>query len=121
MRHRSFLDKWHTRLCNPLDFDEIYDTLFVKSSKKFEITNEKINIKSHIKADKKKKLPTTSGIDDILNALILGTKDYAEKNGFEKCLISLSGGIDSALVTTIACKAMGTENVRAVTLSLIHI
>ena len=76
----------------------------------------KINIKSHIKADKKKKLPTTSGIDDILNALILGTKDYAEKNGFEKCLVSLSGGIDSALVTTIACKAMGTENVRAVTL-----
>ena len=88
----------------------------VKSSKKFEITNEKINIKSHIKADKKKNLSTTSGIDDILNALILGTKDYAEKNGFEKCLVSLSGGIDSALVTTIACKAMGTENVRAVTL-----
>ena len=88
----------------------------VKSSKKFEITNEKINIKSHIKVDKKKKLSTTSGIDDILNALILGTKDYAEKNGFEKCLVSLSGGIDSALVTTIACKAMGTENVRAVTL-----
>ena len=88
----------------------------VKSSKKFEITNEKINIKSHIKADKKKKLSTSSGIDDILNALILGTKDYAEKNGFEKCLVSLSGGIDSALVTTIACKAMGTENVRAVTL-----
>ena len=48
--------------------------------------------------------------------MILGTKDYAEKNGFEKCLVSLSGGIDSALVTTIACKAMGTENVRAVTL-----
>ena len=50
----------------------------VKSSKKFEITNEKINIKSHIKADKKKNLSTSSGIDDILNALILGTKDYAE-------------------------------------------
>ena len=32
----------------------------VKSSKKFEITNKKINIKSHIKADKKKKLPNTS-------------------------------------------------------------
>jgi len=87
-----------------------------KSSKKFEITNKRINIRSHTHLDNKKKLSITSEIDDILNALILGTKDYAEKNGFEKSLVSLSGGIDSALVTTIACRAMGAENVRAVTL-----
>ena len=51
-----------------------------------------------------------------MNALILGTKDYAWKNGFEKCLVSLSGGIDSALVTYIAVMAVGKENVKVVTL-----
>ena len=45
-----------------------------------------------------------------------GTKDYAWKNGFEKCLVSLSGGIDSALVTYIATMAVGKENVKVVTL-----
>ena len=50
---------------------------------------------------------------NLLNVLIA---DYAEKNNFDKCLVSLSGGIDSALVTVIACEAMGSENVKAVTL-----
>ena len=88
----------------------------IKSPKKFEVSEKEINIKPHSFIDNKKDNSDTSRIEDILNALILGTKDYADKNGFEKCLVSLSGGIDSALVTTIACRAIGAENVRAVTL-----
>ena len=52
--------------------------------------------------------------DQILQALILGTKDYVQKTGFSKVLIALSGGIDSALVATIASLALGPENVRCV-------
>ena len=49
--------------------------------------------------------------DEVLSALILGLKDYAEKTGFKKALVGLSGGIDSALVTYIAAQAFGKENV----------
>jgi len=62
------------------------------------------------------KISPSEGLEDILNALILGTKDYAQKNSFSKCLVSLSGGIDSALVTVIATKALGSENIKVVNL-----
>jgi NAD+ synthase/NAD+ synthase (glutamine-hydrolysing) len=44
-------------------------------------------------------------------ALVLGTRDYIQKCGFRSVLIGLSGGIDSALVATIAVEAIGKENV----------
>ena len=44
-------------------------------------------------------------------ALVLGTHDYVRKCGFRKVLVGLSGGIDSALVATIAADALGAENV----------
>ena len=50
----------------------------------------------------------------LLNALVLGVKDYAAKTGFKKALVGLSGGIDSALVTYIAVQAFGNENVHVV-------
>lgn len=52
--------------------------------------------------------------EEILKALVLGTGDYISKNGFDKAVIALSGGIDSALVTLIAALAIGKENVTAV-------
>lgn len=52
--------------------------------------------------------------EEVLNALTFGLKEYAEKTGFKKALIGLSGGIDSALVTYIAVKAFGKENVHVV-------
>ncbi|MGC9397324.1 MAG: NAD+ synthase [Anaerolineae bacterium] len=48
---------------------------------------------------------------EIYQALVLGTRDYVRKNGFEKVLIGLSGGIDSSLVACIAADALGPENV----------
>ena len=44
-------------------------------------------------------------------ALVLGTRDYVHKCGFEKAIIGLSGGIDSALTAAIAVHALGQENV----------
>jgi len=48
---------------------------------------------------------------EVYNALVLGTRDYILKNGFEKVLIGLSGGIDSSLVAAIAVDALGKSNV----------
>jgi len=49
-------------------------------------------------------------------ALVLGTRDYVRKCGFQKVLIGLSGGIDSALTAAIAVDAVGAENVTGVAL-----
>ncbi|MCP5369529.1 MAG: NAD+ synthase [Rickettsiaceae bacterium] len=57
---------------------------------------------------------------DILDAMIMGVKGYVQDNNFEKVLIGLSGGIDSALVAYIAVKALGSKNVRAYMLPSIY-
>ena len=54
--------------------------------------------------------------EEIAQALILGTRDYVRKNGFTRVVIGLSGGVDSALVATIAVAALGAENVTGVTM-----
>jgi NAD+ synthase len=57
----------------------------------------------------------TQGEDDYsekdYSACLLGLRDYVQKNGFGKVLLGMSGGIDSALVATIAVDALGLENV----------
>jgi NAD+ synthase (glutamine-hydrolysing) len=53
-------------------------------------------------------------IETIHEALVLGIRDYARKNGFTRVVIGLSGGIDSAVVATLACEAIGAENVLSV-------
>ncbi len=50
-------------------------------------------------------------LDEVYQALVLGTRDYVRKNDFEKVVIGLSGGIDSALTATIAVDALGKDNV----------
>ncbi len=47
-------------------------------------------------------------------ALVLGTRDYVHKCGFERAIVGLSGGIDSALTAAIAVEALGRENVTGV-------
>lgn len=54
--------------------------------------------------------------EEVWEALVLGTRDYLRKTGFKKALVSVSGGIDSALVTAIAVDAIGAENVTTVSL-----
>jgi len=53
-------------------------------------------------------------LEDTLDALILGVKDYVKKNGFKKVVLGLSGGIDSSLTASIATLALGPENVKGV-------
>ena len=48
---------------------------------------------------------------EVFSALVLGTRDYCQKNGFSKAILGLSGGIDSSLVAVIAASALGKDNV----------
>ena len=53
-------------------------------------------------------------VREVYEALVCGTRDYVLHNGFTDVLVSLSGGVDSALVTAIAVDALGADHVRCV-------
>ena len=55
-----------------------------------------------------------SEIEALYKALLLGTRDYMRKCGFKEAIVGLSGGIDSAVVVTLAADALGPRNVHAV-------
>jgi NAD+ synthase/NAD+ synthase (glutamine-hydrolysing) len=58
--------------------------------------------------------PLESEEQEVFEALVLGTRDYARKCGFTSALLGLSGGIDSALTAVIAADAMGPDKVLGV-------
>ena len=52
--------------------------------------------------------------EEVWNAIVVGLRDYVQKNGFKSVLIGLSGGIDSALVAALAVDALGPDRVHGV-------
>ena len=60
--------------------------------------------------------PSVHPVDEVHNALVLGTRDYVVKNGFTDVVIGLSGGIDSSLVAAVAVDALGAEHVHGVSM-----
>lgn len=56
-------------------------------------------------------VPTRSEIEEVIEALCLGIRDYTRKCGFKKVLVGLSGGVDSSVVACLAARAIGPENV----------
>ncbi|MCP8900315.1 NAD+ synthase [Gilvimarinus xylanilyticus] len=58
--------------------------------------------------------PQASKLDAVYQALVLGLRDYVNKNGFRGVVLGLSGGIDSALTLALAVEALGPERVEAV-------
>ncbi|MGC1306005.1 MAG: NAD+ synthase [Phormidesmis sp.] len=67
-------------------------------------------IHKKIKGGELKAMPPTADAE-IWQALVLGVRDYAQKCGFTKAVIGLSGGVDSAMVSAIAAAALGPQNV----------
>jgi NAD+ synthase (glutamine-hydrolysing) len=55
--------------------------------------------------------PLLDPVHEVYEALVLGTRDYVQKNGFRDVVIGLSGGIDSSLVASIAVDALGADHV----------
>lgn len=72
---------------------------------------EKRKAKPSLPKRKNETLPQT---EEVLEALILGTRDYVKKNGFRHVVVGLSGGIDSSLVASVATLALGKENITGV-------
>jgi NAD+ synthase (glutamine-hydrolysing) len=58
--------------------------------------------------------PRLGAVERVYRALVLGTRDYVEKNGFPGAVLGLSGGVDSALTLTLAVDAIGASRVHAV-------
>ncbi|MBN1869656.1 MAG: NAD+ synthase [Candidatus Omnitrophica bacterium] len=105
----------------------------VASGKQFEedLIIADLDIREYERRDRARPVPTKAGKappikphlsrqlsqdERIYQALVLGTRDYARKNGFKKAVLGLSGGIDSSLVAAIAVDALGKENVIGVTM-----
>jgi len=62
-------------------------------------------------------LPTApSNAEEAVQAVVLGIRDYFGKCGFERAVIGLSGGIDSAVTAALAARALGPENVTGITM-----
>src|SRR5207245_86998 len=59
-------------------------------------------------------------LDEVYEALVLGLRDYAGKNGFRHVGVALSGGIDSALVALLAADAVGPRQVSCVVMPSPH-
>ncbi|HEU5106583.1 MAG TPA: NAD+ synthase [Solirubrobacterales bacterium] len=59
-------------------------------------------------------------LDEVYGALVLGLRDYVEKNGFKHVGLALSGGIDSALVAMIAADAVGADRLTCVVMPSPH-
>jgi NAD+ synthase (glutamine-hydrolysing) len=89
---------------------------------------------THLGALRASARPTTPGSDrlpapladlhdseeEVYEALVLGLRDYVEKNGFGGVVLGLSGGIDSALVALLAVDALGPERVTCVVMPSPH-
>jgi len=91
---------------------KVYDELpyFEEAYREYDL-EDVVNSAENQKDDKAVILPR---IQQIHDALVLGIRDYFGKLGFEKAILGLSGGIDSALVLVLAARALGRENVLAV-------
>ncbi len=57
---------------------------------------------------------TSNDESQVVDALVMGCRDYVQKCGFSKVVVGLSGGIDSALTCAIACQALGADNVMGI-------
>ena len=60
--------------------------------------------------------PLLDELEQMRLALELGLRDYVDKNGFREVVVSVSGGIDSALTAALACEALGHERVHCVSM-----
>ncbi len=89
----------------------IYDSELKTIGQSFDTDIIEVEYKDNKFASDNSFLNTKNVYEEVLNATVLGVRQYVHDNGFEKVIIGLSGGIDSAIVAFIAARALGNENV----------
>ncbi len=101
-----------------LDIDTIADLKPSSNKASFQIgTPKNIHVSNYnhvLKSNKNVENSLTEPMNhltEVYSALVIGTRDYVTKCGFNKVIIGLSGGIDSSLTAAIAVDALGKENV----------
>ncbi len=82
----------------------------IKPSKNMVTITHDFHTANISRVPKKETKPLEATVE-IYQALLLGLKDYVNKNGFKKVVVGLSGGIDSSLVAALAVDALGKDNV----------
>lgn len=92
------------------------DGCVIRRLHRFEEDFQTVAVQDLVKANPSVDLPKgeQARLQELYEALKLALRDYVTKNGFRQVVIGLSGGIDSALVTTIAADALGVENILTV-------
>jgi len=80
------------------------------------VNSKKVRVKGVKPARKVVASKRENEVQEVYEALVLGTKDYVLKNRFRKVCVGLSGGVDSSLTAAIAVAALGAENVVGVTM-----
>ncbi len=105
VRLKNPLRRKQKKVTNPSPSMEPQIVDLPKSTHKAELKREPLIFQRHT---------FPNPIAEVYEALKLGVHDYVSKNGFGKVVIGLSGGIDSALVATIAVDALGAKNVSGV-------
>ncbi len=111
--------------------NQMLSIIVIKNHKK--VTNKNLKIK--VDPENKSKFTRNSNFkltydrykeliscqeEEILKAIMLGTRDYILKNGFKKVVLGLSGGIDSSLTAIIASFAIGNQNVTGIIMPSIY-
>ena len=103
-----------------LDIDQEYPRRVTRSQSKAITGTEHIDVSGHRSIQRpvlaERIAKPLDEVGEVYGALVLGTRDYVQKNGFGKVLISLSGGIDSSLTCVVAVDALGAKNVEGITM-----
>lgn len=97
-------------------FEEGLTALEWSSDGKVRAFGSENNLPKYSKGIDEEKLHPDLNIDKVHDALVLGIREYFSKMGFQKAIVASSGGIDSAVVLDLACKALGATNVQALLL-----
>ncbi|MFT4147857.1 MAG: NAD+ synthase [Micrococcaceae bacterium] len=109
-------------LITDLDIDTTKEKAPAESTKGEKIIHVDLETEPH-QHETKLENEIARSVDDlqeVYSALVIGLRDYVQKNGMEKVVLGLSGGIDSALVAVIAADAIGGENVIGVSMPSVY-
>jgi len=107
----------HSFVLSDGDLIHVTNELFEDSCQMVELNREFKPLVRNVDLNRKLFESHTSSLFDML---VLGLRDYVQKSGFKEVVLASSGGVDSALVTVLACCAVGAKNVHALRLPTIY-